>query len=413
MPLVPKHVSELIESHGISVAVESSTQRVFTNDELQACGAEVTYSLSDCPVILGVKEIPTSKLERNKTYMFFSHTIKGQSYNMVMLQRMMDLGCNLIDYERIVDDEGRRLVFFGEYAGLAGMIDSLWAFGQRLKVEGCDTALAAIRPAHEYASLANAKKHIGEVATAARSDERLAAVAPVVCGFSGYGRVSQGAQEIYDILEPTTLAPDQLDAPPADQIFCKVVFKESDMVEPIDSGQSFELQDYYNHPEKYRGVFERYLPHLSVLVNCIYWEPKYPRLATKKAIQELYSGDEQPRLRVIGDISCDPEGSIEVTSKPTDPGNPVYVYDTRKDAAIDGFEGHGPVIMAVEILPTELPRESSAAFSDALVGMIPGLVANPAPESFDEWNLPAPLKKAVILHRGQLTPDFAYLKQYL
>ncbi|NOX57638.1 MAG: hypothetical protein GXP29_02115, partial [Planctomycetes bacterium] len=220
-------------------------------------------------------------------------------------------------------------------------------------------------------------------------------------------------QEIFDILEPITLAPDQLDAPPADATFCKVVFKEGDMVEPIDSSQPFELQDYYKHPEKYRGVFERYLPNLHLLINCIYWEPKYPRLATKEAIRKLFAQADQPRLRVIGDISCDPEGSIEVTSKPTDPGNPVYVYDTNKDVAVDGFEGHGPVIMAVEILPTELPRESSAAFSDALVGMIPGLVANPAPDSFDDWNLPAPLKKAVILHRGQLTSDFAYLKEYL
>ena len=303
--------------------------------------------------------------------------------------------------------------FFGEYAGLAGMIDTLWAYGQRLVVEGHHSVLASIKPAHQYSSLDEAKQHIAEIGKSARDDQSLADFVPMVCGFSGYGRVSQGAQEIFDLLEPATVSPGQLNAMPAGETFCKVVFKESDMVEPVDAGKAFELQDYYQHPEDYRGVFEQYLSHLSMLVNCIYWEPKYPRLVTKEAIHRLFQDSELPKLRVIGDISCDPEGSIEITSRPTDPGNPVYVYDTKRQADVDGFAGAGPVIMAVEILPTELPRESSTAFGESLVDLIPTLSEQPVPESFADWQLPGPLKGAVILHRGKLTPEYEYINKYL
>ena len=112
IPLVPDQIRGLIETHGIPIVVEASEQRAFSNEEMAACGAEVTDCLADCPIILGVKEVPIGRLEAGKIYMFFSHTIKGQSYNMAMLKRMMELGCSLIDYERIVDEQGRRLVFF-------------------------------------------------------------------------------------------------------------------------------------------------------------------------------------------------------------------------------------------------------------------------------------------------------------
>ncbi|GJM25164.1 MAG: alanine dehydrogenase [Phycisphaerae bacterium] len=413
IPLVPDQIKKLIETQGVPIAVQSSSQRAFSNDEIKACGAELTESLADCPVIIGVKEIPIDQFEKGKTYMFFSHTIKGQSYNMPMLKRMMELGCSLLDYERIVDDQGRRLVFFGEYAGLAGMIDTLWAYGQRLAVEGFQTSLSSIKPAHQYATLADAERHISEVGDTVLGEKSRLDFAPIVCGFSGYGRVSQGAQRIFDLLNPTSIAPDQLSDLSTSDTFCKVVFKECDMVEPIETGKPFDLQDYYSRPEGYRSIFEQYLPHLSMLVNCIYWEPKYPRLVTKAAATKLYEDSARPKLLVIGDISCDPNGSIEITTHATDPGNPVYVYDTKKQNAIDGFEGAGPVIMAVDILPTELPRESSAAFGEALEDLIPLLARNPAPDNFSDWELPGPLKSAVILHRGKLTPDHEYLSEYL
>ncbi len=416
MPLVPGHIARLTETHQIEFHIQPSPQRIYTDAECAAAGAIMTEDLSACPVVLGVKEIPAQVFEKGKTYVFFSHTIKGQVYNMGMLRRMMEFECNLIDYETITDEMGRRLVFFGVHAGLAGMIDSLWAFGQRLKREGRDTPLAAARPAHAYDSLAAAQDHLGRIAAEVRRTNALAGCGPVVCGFAGYGHVSQGAQEIFDIFEPELVTPEalaQIDVRQGDGRFFKVVFKEKHMVEPVEASARFELQHYYDHPEKYRGVFDRYLPHLTMLINCIYWTPRYPRLVTREAVKRLYANGEKPRLVVIGDISCDPEGSIECTVHPTDPGSPVYVFDVDQNQTREGFSGRGPVILAVDILPAELPREASETFSNALVDLIPGLAAADPSGDFASWALPGPLKRAAILHKGRLTEKYAYMQQYL
>jgi alpha-aminoadipic semialdehyde synthase len=335
---------------------------------------------------------------------------------MTMLRRMMELGCNLIDYETIVDAQGQRLVAFGYHAGLAGMIDTLWSLGQRLKVEGRVTPLADFKPAHRYESLAAAKDHLAELASDIAETNALAGLGPIVCGITGYGRVSRGAQEVYGVLAPREVTSRELadlDAQEADGQFFQVVFKEEDMVRPVAAGDAFVLRDYYDHPEKYVGVFGQYLPRLTMLVNCVYWEPKYPRLVTLDDIRRLYGQAARPKLKVIGDISCDPGGSVECLVRSTDPGNPVYVYDVEKEAAVDGFAGRGPVIMGVEILPTELPRESSAAFSNALVDLVPGLAQADPSGDFEDWDLPAPLKRAVILHKGKLTEKFAYIGEFL
>jgi len=136
VPLIPKHVKELIESHGIDVTLQPSSIRIFSDEEYLQAGAKIQEDLSACHIIFAVKEIPADFFQPGKTYVFFSHTIKGQKKNMPMLKRMMELGCNLIDYEKVIDEKGRRLIFFGRHAGLAGMIDTLWALERRLTWEG-------------------------------------------------------------------------------------------------------------------------------------------------------------------------------------------------------------------------------------------------------------------------------------
>jgi len=180
----------------------------------------------------------------------------------------------------------------------------------------------------------------------------------------------------------------------------------------IDAKRSFKLQEYYQHPEGYRSIFERYLPHLSVLVNGIYWEPIYPRLLTKQTARKIYTKG-RPRLRVIGDISCDVEGAIECTVKATEPDNPVYVYEPVADRAISGVEGDGPVIMAVDILPSELPRGASTYFSGVLKPYIPAIARADFSRGFDGCRLPPPIKRAVIVYRGELTPTYRYLEKHL
>jgi alpha-aminoadipic semialdehyde synthase len=193
----------------------------------------------------------------------------------------------------------------------------------------------------------------------------------------------------------------------------KSVFKEWHMVEPVLDEGEFELQDYYDHPERYRGVFEQYLPHLTVLANAIFWTERYPRLVTKAFLKDHFAAEVTPKLRVIGDISCDVEGAIECTIKATEPGNPIYVYDPQTRTATDGHEGPGVVVMAVDILPSELPREASADFSRILKPFIPALARCDYTVPFYECHLPPEIKRAVVAYQGQLTPEYEYIAAYL
>ncbi len=416
-PLVPEDVRELAATTGMRFVVQSSPRRAFDDAAYRSAGIPVSDSLPDCRVIIGLKEIPLDALEADKVYVFFSHTIKGQPFNMPMLQRVIDLGSTLIDYERIVDEEDRRLVFFGNYAGLAGMIDTLWTLGRRLAWEGWSTPLGMIRQASTYDSLAAAKAAVREAGDRLRVEGLPSSISPLRIGIAGYGNVSRGAQEILDLLpvrevDPSALISGASAVSEVDLPIHKVVFKEEDTVLRIDSSRPFDLKEYYDHPDRYKAAFRRYLPHLNVLVNCIYWEPKYPRLITHDDIASLYAS-EQPALRVIGDITCDVRGSIEITVKATEPDDPVYVYRPAHKDTVPGVEGDGPVLMAVEILPSELPREASTYFSGVLKKYIPAIVREPYEEPFETCTLPQALRRAVIVYRGALTPQYNYLQAHL
>ena len=254
-PLVPAGVSELQARHGLRFVVQPSDIRVFTDQEYRSAGATITEDIGSADVIFAVKEVPARLIREKKVYVFFAHVTKGQACNMGMLRRLMELGCSLVDYEKITDDQKRRLIFFGRHAGYAGMIDTLRCIGQRLLVTGVRTPLAEVRPAYEYADLAAAKDHLKglgkDIARSSRGPH-------LVFGFSGYGNVSSGAQEIFDCLQPLDVS--VADLPSAASALpgtgpVKVVFREEDMVEPNDPNRRFELAEYYEHPEKISRLF--------------------------------------------------------------------------------------------------------------------------------------------------------------
>lgn len=416
-PLIPSDVKKLV-SNGIGVYLQPSPIRIFSDQEYLDVGATISEDLSSCSVILAVKEIPIKFIEKGKTYVFFSHTIKGQDYNMPLLQKMMDEKTQLIDYERIVDEKGQRLIFFGRHAGLAGMIDSLWALGKRIDSEGIQNPFSKIKKTVEYRGLDSAKRQIGKIADEITKNGIPKEMRPLVCGFSGYGNVSQGAQEIFDILPhkeslPQELLSDQNLFDGSKHILYKVVFKESDLVEPKNSEDKFELQDYYDKPDKYKSKFEQYLPQLTILMNCIYWDTPYPRLITLDYLKKVWTESDNQKLKVIGDISCDIDGAIQCTVKSTDPGNPVYVYNPLDSSVNDGVEGEGPVIMAVDNLPCELAEEASKSFSKVLVDFIPELIKADYSDSFENLKLPKALRRGMILYQGKLTSDYKYLMEYL
>jgi alpha-aminoadipic semialdehyde synthase len=417
VPLTPQDAATLQEQ-GVQVIVQASSTRAFTDKEFVEAGISVREDLSPCPAILGIKEIPEDVFEVGKTYVFFAHVIKGQEYNMPMLKKMLQMKCTLIDYERIVDEKNRRLIFFGWHAGVAGMIDTLWSLGQRLSWQGIANPFSELRQTIAYRDLADARTALLQVRSRIEAEGVPESVTPLTVGIAGYGNVSRGAQEMLDLLPIIEIEPNEIAALTAGtdhsrHHIYKTVFKEWDMVEPLEPTAAFELQEYYAHPEKYKGVFEQYLPHLTILVNAIFWTESYPRLVTKDYLRHLYSGRSTPRLRVIGDISCDVEGAIECTVKSTEPGNPIYVYNPLDGAVRDGHQGEGIVLMAVDILPSELPREASIDFSRVLTPFLPALAKCDFSAPFDECALPPELKRAMIVHRGRLTPDYQYLQDFL
>jgi alpha-aminoadipic semialdehyde synthase len=417
VPLIPKHLQQLQKEHGIQFIVQPSPIRVFNDSSYQKIGVTVQENLSPSSVVFAVKEIPLPVFEKGKTYVFFSHTIKGQHHNMPMLKKMMELKCTLIDYERIVDEKGRRLVFFGRYAGLAGMVDSLWTFGRRLHAEQIDTPFNKIKQTIHYKDLQDIQRHLAVVAKEIKTTGLPSSLTPLIVGFTGYGHVSRGAQEILDLLPVEEIQPKDLKTVftnPSNKIMYKIVFKEEHMVEPLIPGKVFDLQEYYQHPERYRQTFEQYIPSLSILMNCIFWSPQYPRLFTKQYAKTFFETREKPRLRVIGDISADVNGAIEFTEKTTTPDAPVFVYNPRNDSVQDGYEGEGFVVMAVDNLPCELPKESSESFSEILTRFVPEIMDADFTESdFEAVNLPAEIKNAVILYQGKLTPNYQYINKYL
>ncbi len=417
MPIVPGDARKLAAEQRVRIVVQPSPQRAIKDEEYRDQDVRVSEDLSECKAIFGVKEIPIDQFLPNKAYVFFSHVIKGQPYNMPMLQRMLDLKCHLIDYEKIVDDKGKRLIFFGNFAGYAGMIDTLWALGKRLEWEGAPNLISGIREAKDYADLAEARAAIKAVGERI-AKEGLPAMPPVICGFSGYGNVAKGASEIFELLpfeeiDPRDVARIAQGPKAVRHKLYKVVFKEEHSLAPNDPAAKFDLKDYYASPDRYHAVFADYLPHLTMLVNCIYWDARYPRLVTKKDVTELFGAAGQPNLRVIGDISCDIEGSIECTIKSTDPANPVFVYDVSDGDAHDGVAGKGPVIMAVEILPSELPRDASVFFSDVLRTHVNDIAMADYSVPFERLDLPPELKRAVIVYQGELTPDYKYIEKHL
>ena len=218
-PLTPEMVRELVEAHGLKVLVEPSATRVFTDGEYEQVSATATPDLSGANVVFGLKELPIELCQENRVYAFFSHVIKGQLAGMPLLTRLMELGCTLIDYEKIADANGRRLVYFGPYAGHAGMIDTLSALGQRLQSEGVDNPFSELGSAGTYGSLEKAKEGVRAAGAAIRANGLPRLLAPLVIGVTGYGTVASGVQEVLDALPARHVEPRDLARDPPPPLF--------------------------------------------------------------------------------------------------------------------------------------------------------------------------------------------------
>lgn len=412
-PLTPDHVAELCETHRVRIGVQRSERRAFSERDYLRGGASLVDDLDGCSVVLGVKEMPAELFRPGRAYLFFSHVTKGQAHNMPMLRRLVEQRATLLDYELVVDERGRRLIVFGKHAGYAGMIDALWALGKRLAAEGLLTPFDDVRLAHEYSGLDEAAHHLTRIGERLRHTGLPPTLRPIAFGFTGSGNVSEGAQEIFDRLPTQTVHPfelENLDADPdrpTNVVYKAVIPRELRVVRR--DGGPFGPDEFAERPELYRNGIDRWLPHLTGFVHGSFWNPDQPRLVSREDLRRLWTS-ERPRLRIIADIACDIGGGIEATLHATTPGNPVFVYDPATGEATDGVRGDGPVVLAVDNLPCQLPVDASQHFGDGLARFVPALARCDWSVPLEQLALPRSLRDAIIVHRGELTARFRHLE---
>ena len=416
-PIVPDDLAKIIKSTGVRAYVEKSDKRFAGQSYYEKAGAIACDNMSAGDVILGIKEIPLEKILDNKVYAFFSHTIKGQKSNMPLLSRIMESGSTLIDYEKITDGP-KRLIYFGPYAGGAGAIDLLSLMAEHWADKGILTPLQKIKRAHQYPSLQDALQHIATLGQEISEKGFPAGISPFTVGILGYGNVSKGAQEVFDCLPTRRIDADKLKTFMEKGDFDSktvylTIFKEKDLVRKRDPECEFDLQDYFNHPEGYENRFDDFLGCLTLLINAVYWSEKYPRFVTWDDLQRLTQLSRSVKLAGIADISCDIGGAVECTVKSTNSGDPAYLVDPGQGMIRPGHLGEGIVLLAVDNLPCELPKDSSTFFSRQLTPFVPSMINADYSKSLEESGLARELQTATIVFNGKLTKEYNYLQQYL
>jgi alpha-aminoadipic semialdehyde synthase len=281
--------------------------------------------------------------------------------------------------------------------------------------EGIDNPFKEIRKAWEYENLLEAQSVIKRIGRQIQREGLPNQLVPFVCAFTGQGNVSRGAQRIFNLFPVVKMLPSELAdffaaGRYSNGIFYSVEFRQNSLFEPTDDALVFDWHYFHRHPERYENRFEMFIPYLTMIINGINWDTRFPRLVTKSYLKSFYQFNPNPRLRVIGDITCDVEGSIEATVKTTNSSNPVYVYNPFTEGVVDGCAGIGPVIMAIDILPSELPCDASEGFGKALLPFIPALAKADYSVAYEELDLPMELHKSIIVHRGELTRRYKYLE---
>jgi saccharopine dehydrogenase (NAD+, L-lysine forming) len=400
-------------------------KRAFEDEEYIKSGAEINEDLSHADVIFGLKEIPVKTILPEKAYLLFSHTYKGQLKNRDMLKTFIDLRTTIIDYELIRDESNHRLITAFTYnAGYAGMVDTLWTLGQRLNVKGIENPFEVIPQAIEGEDLQSIKDLIAETGKIISDEGTPKEIPPVITCFLGRGKTSSGAQQIYDLLPVEEITFDQLEEVylkgSRNKVY-KLILTINEMYrlkagEGIDKEVYLKLnkkqkrQHYLMNPEFYESNLDKMLPYITVLMNCILWDPKYPRALPKSMIKDLYGRSNS--LTAIGDITCDPNGSIEF-SKETWIDDPVYVFNPLSETVRMGFEGEGVAVMSVTNLPCEFSADASRQFSRDLSSFLEAIISADYHGDIDKSGLPPEIKRAVLIWKGEFTDDFFYMKNYI
>jgi alanine dehydrogenase len=381
-PITPVQ-AKLIKSRFPSIRFfcQSSNIRCYTDDEYRSEGIEVAEDVSHCDLFFGVKEVKIKSLIPGKTYFFFSHTIKKQPYNQQLLKAVVDKNVRLIDYECLTDEQGIRVIAFGRWAGIVGAYNALWTFGKKFDAYSIKRAYLC--------------KNLNEL----HMELKKVTLPPVKILITGNGRVSRGGLEILDAAGIKRVDPEQylfqhFDEPVYTQIDADVYVKRKD-------GGAFHFDHFFKHPEEYKSNFKTFAKTTDMLIMAAYWDPRAPKLFE---LEEIREGSFQ--IRVIADITCDINGSVPTTIRPTTIKDPVYDFDLKNLKEIQAFTDEQQLsVMSIDNLPNELPRDASVEFGEQLINKVfPALI-----KGFGD----SMIRNATITEKGNLTEKFEYLSDYL
>jgi len=378
-PLQTEEIEQLFPD--VKVVVQKSDFRCFKDNEYQELDIAVSDKVDHCDILMGIKEVPIDQLVADRTYLFFSHTIKKQPYNRKLLQEILKKNIRMIDYEAIKDRQGNRQVAFGRYAGIVGAYNGLWTYGKRYKT-------FSLRRAHECFDVNDLKLELRKV--------KLPNVKIIL---TGAGRVGRGSMETLDSAGIRKVSPqDFLTRDFAEPVY--VQLSSADYHRRKEGGH-FNRDEFHKSPEKYESYFRNYTRVADILMAGAYWNPKAPVLFTK---EDMLKPDF--KIKVIADITCDINGSVPSTKKATSIADPIYDYDPSTDSVKPALSSDQFfTVMAIDNLPCELPRSASDEFGRDLIDrVLPILIG----EDKDEV-----IERATIARNGKLTSHFQYLQDYV
>lgn len=383
VPLTPRQCKVLLETYpGLEIKVQPSPIRAFKDEEYAAQGIKLQEDLSDCDVLLGVKEVPEDMLIPNKTYLFFSHTYKKQPYNRDLLRAILDSKVSLIDYEMLKEETGRRLLGFGRYAGIVGAYNAMRAWGEM-------TGDYHLKPAHECDDRREMEGELIKVKLPRQTKIAL----------TGAGRVAGGAMEILSALRITQVFPKEY----VNEDFKEPVFAQLDVRQYFEreDGREFSRHEFYKSAEGYRSRFMRYARISDIYIPCHFWSNKSPYIFTREDAKSS-----EFRIKLVSDVSCDIDGPVASTIRPSTIADPFYGYDPAAEKEVPFGTLNSIGVVAVDNLPCELPKDASEDFGNELM-------KNVIPHFFNG-------DKEDILDRatettldGRLSPHFSYLQDYV
>ena len=382
VPITPAQAAQIQKDFPkVRIRVQSSRVRCYSDNDYLKEGIEIVPSVKDCDILMGVKEVPRPSLIADKTYLFFSHTIKKQAYNRNLLRTVLEKNIRLIDYEALINEHGHRIVAFGRWAGIVGAYNAIWTYGKRYN-------LFNIKRVHDCFDFASLKSEYPKV--------KLPSIKIAV---TGGGRVSKGAMEVLLAMNIKMVSP----AAFMDRVFDVPVFCQLNTRDYCKhkSGESFIRSSFYTSPEEYEGDFLKYAQVADVLIAGAYWDPRAPVLFEREDVLK-----NNFKIRIIADITCDIQGSIPSTLRSSTIDDPIYDYNPSEDVVELPLTDEANItVMAVDNLPCELSRDASESFGDELIN-------NVLPYLIGEDTL-GTIANATVAEKGRLSGKYDYLKDYV